>query len=263
MRLWVKMSKKIFWIIILILILVLLGLFHIDTKDCILKTYRLNNEFWSSLISAIIGAIVTIYGIYWTISVENKKHRADLINSHKPYLRYFISIGIYPYRKIDQSKRTDILDYKIEFSQSPDKSLIFPLYVENIGLGHAFIEDIRIDEKGPSKSKRMKIIKKDDDSVFYVEIKNISKDEIKKIKLVVHYKDFFDTKYSDTIKVAFTKDGEPVLFDKNSAKEALNRYFEQHTVDKEAYECIIEEMFDQKNFIVKGLSYENMSKQGE
>lgn len=252
-----KMSKKYFLIIAIII------LFCIDTQDFVLKIFRLNMEFWSSLISAIIGAAVTIYSIYWTISAENKKHKADLINSHKPYLRYFISIGIYPYRKIDQSKRTDILDYEIEFSQNQDKSLIFPLYVENIGLGHAFIEDIRVDEKGPAKSKRMKIIKKDDDIVFYVEIKNISKDEIKKIKLVVHYKDFFDTKYSDTIKVAFTKDGKPVLFDKNSAKEALNRYFEQYTVDKEAYECIIEEMLDQKNFIVKGLSYENMSKQGE
>ena len=230
-------------------------MFGVDTQNLVIKIFKLNIEFWSSLISALIGAMVTIYGIYWTISAENKKAKEDLINSHKPFLRYFISIGIYPYRKIDQSKRTAILDYEIEFSKDSGKSLIFPFFVENIGLGHAFIKDIRVDNKKPDTSKRTKIIKKDGDSVFYVEIKNISKGEIKDLKLIVDYEDFFETKYSDTIKVEFTKDGEPVLFDMNSANEALERYFKKYTVDKDAYRREIRKMLFQGNFIVRGLSY--------
>lgn len=247
---------------ILILGSIVLLIFILDFSNVVIVRARINIEFWSSFISALIGAMVTIYGVYWTISAENRKSKQDLINSNKPCLQYSISIGIYPYRKIDQSKRTAILDYEIEFSQNPNQSLIFPLYVENIGLGHAFIEDIRVDNKKPDIPERKKIIRKDGDSVFYVEIKNISKGEIKNLKLIVYYEDFFGTKYSNTIKVEFAKDGEPVLFDKNSADEALTRYFKKYNINQQKkYQDEIDETIDQGNFIVKGLSYENMPKQ--
>ncbi len=60
------MSKKYFLIIAIII------LFCIDTQDFVLKIFRLNMEFWSSLISAIIGAVVTILGIYWTLAEQKK-----------------------------------------------------------------------------------------------------------------------------------------------------------------------------------------------
>lgn len=60
------MSKKCFLIIAIII------LFCIDTQDFVLKIFRLNMEFWSSLLSAIIGAVVTILGINLTLTEQKK-----------------------------------------------------------------------------------------------------------------------------------------------------------------------------------------------
>lgn len=253
------MRKKFFGITVLILVLVLV-LFCVDTKDFILNTFRLNIEFWSSLISAIIGATVTIYGIYWTLNEENKKYKEDLRNSHKPYLRYYISIGVYPYRKYDQSKRAAILDYIFNNTKSTTegKSLIFPFDVENIGLGHAIIQsiDVIIGDEVLRTTQRTKIIKKDENSVLYIEVNNISMDDISKLKLNIYYKDFFDTEYEDIIKVEISE-GNPVLFDALSAREALDRYFKKRLeVDQQMYRTEINKTIRDGNYIVKSINVE-------
>lgn len=70
------MSKKYFLTIAIIIIIAIIILFCIDTQDFVLKIFRLNMEFWSSLIStiigAIIGAVVTILGINLTLTEQKK-----------------------------------------------------------------------------------------------------------------------------------------------------------------------------------------------
>lgn len=144
-------------------------------------------EFWSSLISAIIGAVVTILGIYWTLAEQKKQSKIDLLNSHRPYLRYRISIGVYSYRIIDQKQRTAVLDYEICNSDcSSEWFVIFPLDVENVGLGLAFITDVKaeIDGKTLDKDKkfREKIINKGENSVFYIKVTGVSHVDLKKFE---------------------------------------------------------------------------------
>lgn len=263
-----KMRKKFFWITALILVLLLLLLFCVDTKDFILKTFRLNIEFWSSLISAIIGAIVTIYGIYWTLNEENKKYKEDLRNSHKPYLRYYISIGVYPYRSIDQNRRTAILDYNLSNSDSSsERFVIFPLDVENIGLGHAFITNVEaeIGDKAfnAKETSRYKIIKKDENSVFFIKVSGINdEEELKKLKIKIEYKSLFGEIITDTLSISIAE-GKLQFFDGNFVKgtdsfEALEKYFKKYKItkdiDRKKYRETIQETL-QKGYIVKELVY--------
>lgn len=262
------MRKKFFWITALILVLLLLLLFCVDTKDFILKTFRLNIEFWSSLISAIIGAIVTIYGIYWTLNEENKKYKEDLRDSHKPYLRYYISIGVYPYRSIDQNRRISILDYNLSNSDSSsERFVIFPLDVENIGLGHAFITNVEaeIGDKAfnAKETSRYKIIKKDENSVFFIKVSGINdEEELKKLKIKIEYKSLFGEIITDTLSISIAE-GKLQFFDGNFVKgtdsfEALEKYFKKYKItkdiDRKKYRETIQETL-QKGYIVKELAY--------
>lgn len=264
------MSKKYFWTTILILILTLFALFHIDTKDCILKTYRLNSEFWSSLISALIGATVTILGVYWTLAEQKKQAKIDLLNSHRPYLRYRISIGVYPYRIIDQKQRTAVLDYEICNSNSSDEQfVIFPLDVENVGLGLAFITDVKAEIEGKTLDKdqkfREKIINKGENSVFYIKVQGVSYGELKNLKLKITYKSFFGEFETETISIAKREDGEPQCFNSefkegtDSYKE-LEKYFEKKNInednDIEKYRNATEKALEE-GYIVKELLKEN------
>lgn len=238
---------------------------YMDYSNAFLVHFPINVEFWSSLISAVIGSAIAIFGVYWTLNEENKRRKEDLKNSHKPFLRYYISIGVYPYRMFDQSKRTAIQDYEFEISGGPgEQFLIFPLHVENIRLGHAIIQKISINGVNvtETRSQREKIIKKDDDrgSVFFVKINKISKEDIKNLKVVLFYKDLIDTEYKDTIQTKICE-GNPVLFDIFSAKEALDRYFKIWTeVDKKMYREKINETINETinsgNYIVKSLKIE-------
>lgn len=246
-------------------IIIFVVIICVDCSNAFLVHFPINIEFWSNLISSIIGAIVTIYGIHWTVSEENKKHKEDLINSHKPFLRYSISIGVFPYRMFDQSKRAAIQDYEFEISGgSGDQFLIFPLHVENIGLGHAIIQKVGIEGVNAKETRRQreKIIKKDDTegSVFFVKIDKISKEDIKNLKVVLYYQDLINTKYKDTIETEIFE-GEPVLFDISSAEAALTRYFETRSdVNQNMYTKEVEKAINSGSYIVKSLSIEETRK---
>lgn len=263
-----KMSKKYFWPIGVFIFLVLCCLFYIDTQDIILKKFNLNIEFWSSLISAVIGSIVAICGVYWTLNEENKKYKEDLRNSHKPYLRYYISIGVYPYRSVDQNRRTAILDYNLSNSDSSgERFVIFPLDVENIGLGHAFITKVEaeIGDKAFNAEgvSREKIIKKDENSVFFIKVSGINaEEELKNLKIKIKYKSLFGDIGSDTLSISIAE-GKLQCFDRNFVKgtdsfEALEKYFKKYKItkdiDREKYQKAIKETL-QKGYIVKELAY--------
>lgn len=258
------MSKKYFWPIVVFILLVLCFLFYIDTQDIILKKFSLNIEFWSSL----IGAIATICGIYLTLNEENKKYKEDLRNSHKPYLRYYISIGVYPYRSIDQNRRTAILDYNLSSSDSSgERFVIFPLDVENNGLGHAFITKVeaKIGDKAfnAEETSRYKIIKKDENSVFFIKVSGINAEEdLKKLKIKITYKSLFGESETDTLSIAISED-KVQCFDKNFVEgtdsfEALENYFKRYKITediaKEKYRNAIKETL-QNGYIVKELAY--------
>ena len=261
-----KMSKKYFLIIAIII------LFCIDTQDFVLKIFRLNMEFWSSLISAIIGAVVTILGIYWTLAEQKKQSKIDLLNSHRPYLRYRISIGVYPYRIIDQKQRTAVLDYEIcNSDRSSEWFVIFPLDVENVGLGLAFITDVKaeIDGKTLDKDKkfREKIINKGENSVFYIKVTGVSHVDLKNLKLKITYKSFFGEIETDTISVAKREDGELQCFNRKFEKgsdsyKELEKYFEKKNIkkynDKRIYRKTTEETL-KRGYIVKELFKEETS----
>ena len=272
------MDKKYIWFNRLIVLVVLYLLFCIDTKVFILKTYilnseilsnlisALNSEFWSNLISALIGAIVTIVGIYWTLAVQKKQSNIDLLNSHRPYLRYRISLGVYPYRIIDQRQRTAVLDYEISNSNSSDEQfVIFPLDVENVGLGLAFITDVKaeIDGKTLDKDKefREKIINKGENSVFYIKVLGVSYGELKKLKLKITYKSFFEEFTTETISIAKREDDEPQCFNRKFEKgsdsyKELEKFFEKKDItdddDKKIYRKTTEETL-KRGYIVKEL----------
>lgn len=262
-----KMSKKYFWPIGVFIFLVLCCLFYIDTQDIILKKFNLNIEFWSSLISAVIGSIVAICGVYWTLNEENKKYKEDLRNSHKPYLRYYISIGVYPYRSV-QNRRTAILDYNLSNSDSSgERFVIFPLDVENIGLGHAFITKVEaeIGDKAfnAEEVSREKIIKKDENSVFFIKVSGINaEEELKNLKIKIKYKSLFGDIGTDTLSISIAE-GKLQCFDRNFVKgtdsfEALEKYFKKYKItkdiDREKYQKAIKETL-QKGYIVKELAY--------
>lgn len=276
------MSKKDTWFNRLIVLFILYRLFCIDIKIYSLKTYILNSEilsnlisvlnseFWSNLISALIGAIVTILGIYWTLAVQKKQSKIDLLNSHRPYLRYRISLGVYPYRIIDQRQRTAVLDYEIcNFDSSDKHCVIFPLDVENVGLGLAFITDVKaeIDGKILDKDKafREKIINKGENSVFYIKVQGVSHGELKNLKLKITYKSFFGELKTETISIAKREDGEPQCFNSefkvgtDSYKE-LEKYFEKKNINKdndiEKYRTATEKALEE-GYIVKELIKEN------
>ena len=281
-RLEEEMNKKYIWLNRLIVLFVLYLLFCIDIKVFILKKYilnseilsnlisALNSEFWSNLISALIGAIVTIVGIYWTLAVQKKQSNIDLLNSHRPYLRYRISLGVYPYRIIDQRQRTAVLDYEIcNFSSSDKHCVIFPLDVENVGLGLAFITDVKaeIDGKILDKDKtfREKIINKGENSVFYIKVQGVSHGELKNLKLKITYKSFFGEFKTEIISIAKREDGEPQCFNSefkegtDSYKE-LEKYFEKKNINKyndiEKYRIATEKALEE-GYIVKELIKEN------
>lgn len=241
---------------------------YVDYSNAFLVHFPINIEFWSSLISAVIGSTVAIFGVYWTLDEENKKREEDLKNSHKPYLRYYISIGVYPYRSVDQNRRTAILDYSLSNSDSSgERFVIFPLDVENIGLGHAFITKVKAEigdkEFNAEEVFREKIIKKDENSVFFIKVSGINnEEELKNLKIKIEYKSLVGEIGTDTLSISIAK-GKLQCFDGNFVKgtdsfEALEKYFKKYEIikdtDREKYQKTIKKAL-QKGYIVKELAY--------
>lgn len=190
-----------------------------------LHKYPINVEFWTKITSSLISAVVTIGGIWWTLDSDYKKSKEDLVNNNRPFLQYFISIGVYPYRASDQVNRTAILDYKLTDGGN-QHTLIVPLDIKNIGNGHAIITGVTAKEDGSksafvSEEHREKIIESKHNSVFYIQLTKQSEFTTNTITISIQYKDMFGTMYEDSFRIEqFFND------EKDAVSESLRDYFD-------------------------------------
>lgn len=88
-----------------------------------------NKDSWINFFGTVIGGVLTLLGVWWTINDQERKRYEDLAMQYKPILKAIPPVN-------DDEKRIII--------NSDDTTLLFNmiLYIENIGRGEAL--DIEI-----------------------------------------------------------------------------------------------------------------------
>lgn len=210
------------WRIFLIFVGIIIVLATIDYYNFGNLAAHFNITFWA----AIIGSVTTILGVYLTLNNDTKKRKKQNRLENRPYLLYTIQLYVYPYR-IRQNRHKGVFDYILKENESdPDEvnNLLIPLDVRNLGVGLAIIYSIKVYYRqngnyiiftvNKKDKKRTKLIGKADNSIFYIEVKdicskiletmgNVDVEEIikKNVKIKIKFADIIGNRYRNTIKV--------------------------------------------------------------
>lgn len=226
--------NKIPWTVKVIIIVLIISSFILDNRNIPISKWHLNVTYWTGIISSI----TTIVGVYLTFQYEKAISKEQNKKNNLPVLVYSIELSVYPFRE-KQRKRKIILDYKLvstEKIKSGDMhKLLIPIEVKNIGIGIAVIKNIycvdsnnRAFYKGKNNdTSPTKLINKNDDSIFYIEIFGIEKEDINNLSINVEFYDIFQNRYKDVFHI--TK-----YYDEKSIREDYKRYVE-HEKNKIGY----------------------------
>ncbi|HFI0001138.1 TPA: hypothetical protein ACGOTE_002068 [Streptococcus suis] len=156
---YLKKHKNLIILVAAVGVSVILLIF-LDYTNCFRKFLHLSVEFWS----AMVGAVVTIVGVGWTLKVESEKSQTELRESVKPVFNITTDFDkMYNGKRDDHTieivtrdiskniyiKVTNEFDlWNSESNYSCEDFVIIKL--RNIGLGHGIIDRLGIvfNEKG-------------------------------------------------------------------------------------------------------------------
>ncbi|MBB1094866.1 hypothetical protein H5R92_01350 [Limosilactobacillus sp. BG-MG3-A] len=244
----IKINKILFALTIIIILLS----FVLDKKNIPISKWNLNVTYWTGIISAA----TTIMGVYLTFQYEKSRSKEQDKKNNLPVLVYSIELSVYPFRE-KQRKRKTILDYKL-ISTKEDKrgihNLLIPIKVENIGVGIAVIKDVYCINRNKktcykgnnSDTSPTKLINKNDNSIFCIEIFGIEKEDINNLSVNIEFYDIFQNRYEDVFYI--TKS-----YDEISVKEDWKRYVEYEKNKVDYNEASLENDLElELNYIKKG-----------
>lgn len=228
----IKINKILFVSTIIILLSFVLVSFVLDKKNIPISKWNLNVTYWTGIISAA----TTIMGVYLTLQYEKSRNKEQDKKNNLPVLVYSIKLSVYPFRE-KQRKRKIILDYKLIPTKEGKRgihNLLIPIKVENIGVGIAVIKDVYCINKNKktcykgknSDTSPTKLINKNDNSIFCIEILGIEKEDINNLSVNIEFYDIFQNRYEDVFYI--TKS-----YDETSVKEDWKRCveYEKNKVD--------------------------------
>ena len=203
-------EKVVFWLVIMIFVIPMI-IYYADRYDIISKFGWFENSssdrwfsffetYFSSLVSAIIGAVVLIVMTIHQLNLDREKNLSDKRIQNAPIFRYEINnINIptkyeyFIYNKIDGNP------YSLFFN------------IENVGLNHARNIEFEVFDDISKPGQKFKLdtqsfLRKDDSKLvrFIFNYKYDSKTQNnnnKNIKIIVTYEDLLNNKYNQTIDI--------------------------------------------------------------
>ena len=203
-------EKVIFWLVLFIAAVPTL-VYYIDRYDVISRFGWFENSnsdrwfsffetYFSSLVSAIIGAVVLIMMTIHQLSLERDKNTEDKRIQNAPILRYEINNLHIP---------TKIEYQVINTVEGNQYSLFFN--VENLGLNHARNIEFEVYDDTTSIGKKFRFntqsfLRKDDSKLvrfifnYKYDLEN-QQNNIKKIKIIVSYQDLLNNNYDQEINI--------------------------------------------------------------
>lgn len=149
----------------LIIIIILIAGIYLDSTNIFSNYFHLSIEFWS----AMVGAFVTIFGVWWTLKNEGEKSKMELRESVKPIFNLTTDFdkmctgneSDYTIKIIRHSKEINIkVTNEINLCDCSLNNLckdFIIIKVRNIGLGHGIIDGIGFSVKEKKKTNKVEL----------------------------------------------------------------------------------------------------------
>jgi len=204
-------EKVVFWLVTLIFVIPMI-IYYVDRYDVISKFGWFENSssdrwfsffetYFSSLVSAIIGAVVLIVMTIHQLKLDRDKNLSDKRIQNAPIFRY----------EINNISVPTTYEYSVYNKIDGNPYSLF-LNIENVGLNHARNIEFEVFDDVNKEGQKFKFdtqsfLKKDDCKLvrfifnYKYDIKT-QKNNNKKIKIIVTYEDLLNNEYSQNIDVA-------------------------------------------------------------
>lgn len=212
---WLKNSSLVKFLFALVLICAVFGLTLYCTKTYFVGVFEDNDNYYlamSQVLGGLLGGTFTLLGVWWTLIIQKKERKEDLIQSEKRQLEQnrLQNIPVFQYNTDNEYKSVSGSVYRINCT-SEDEVIEIPLniYVKNIGLGaaqHVYYQ-LFIDNKsqGFKQGKENSLVQVNETTEYTYYIDVGKEVESLSAKLIVYYDDLIGNHYVQELIGSLTK----------------------------------------------------------